>query len=155
MFQRGQRHFSDDAVCLRAVMLWKFGGTRLACPGCASESLFHPITRRKAYACQDCGYHVYPCAGTVFNRTRTPLTHWFFAMHLLAANGDRLRAADLERIIGCSYKTAARMTRKLRQITGSEKSLALLDSTRHSFLARLDATRDQARRASVDTGCNH
>jgi len=110
-------HFPDDAACLQALMLRDFGGTQLPCPRCGLTARFHLMTKRRAYACQECGYHIYPCAGTVLHGTRTPLTSWFFALHLMACAQDRVAAAELERRIGCTYKTARRMTRAFRKMS--------------------------------------
>ena len=107
--------FPDDAACLKAMMLRDFGGTTFPCPRCSVTARFHPMTKRRAYACQKCGHHIYPCAGTVLRHTRTPLSSWFFAMHLMTCAQGGVAAAELERRIGCTYKTALRMARALRK----------------------------------------
>lgn len=43
---------------------------------------FHKITGRRACACSACGDHVCPCAGTVFEDSRTALQSWFYAIYL-------------------------------------------------------------------------
>lgn len=114
-----------DAACLEAMMQSGFGGTTLPCPRCRVTARFHPMTRRRAYACQECGHHIYPCAGTVFHGTRTPLSSWFFALHLMASAPEGVAAAELERRIGCTYKTALRMARAFHKL-GDRKSRAPL-----------------------------
>ena len=37
---------------------------------------------RKAYSCSYCGHHVYPCAGTIFQDSRTSLQLWFYGIYL-------------------------------------------------------------------------
>jgi transposase len=120
-----QARFPDDAACLKAMMLRDFGGTTFPCPRCGVTARFHAMTRRRAYACQACGHHIYPCAGTVLRRTRTPLSSWFFAMHLMASTHERIAAAELERRIGCTYKTALRMVRAFRKFSEEESMPAL------------------------------
>jgi transposase len=128
-FTQFQTKYPDDAACLQAVMHCQFGGTRLYCSRCSFETEFHAMTKRRAYACQGCGLHIYPCAQTVFRKTRTPLTSWFFAMHLMISNIGGVRAADLERQIGCSSKTAGRMARRLRELlAASDHGSALWQS---------------------------
>ena len=39
----------------------------------------HRLAKRKAYSCDYCGTHVYPLAGTIFEKSRTPLKSWFYA----------------------------------------------------------------------------
>ncbi|MGQ0486480.1 MAG: IS1595 family transposase [Hyphomicrobiales bacterium] len=119
-FKQFQAEYPDDAACLAQLMKSKFGGTELTCPGCgAVESKFHPMHSRKAYACQECGYHVYPCAGTIFHKSSTPLTKWFFAMYLMTSTRHGVAAKELERQLGVTYKTAWRMAHELRKLMAS------------------------------------
>jgi transposase len=120
-----QSRFPDDAACLEAMMRNDFGGTTLPCPRCGVTARFHPMTKRRAYACQECGHHIYPCAGTVFRRTRTPLSSWFYALHLMASAPEGVAAAELERRIGCTYKTALRMARAFRKLNDKKSSAVI------------------------------
>ena len=85
-------------------MKTQFGGTRIDCPVCGVNSQFHAMGKRKAYACQECGHHIYPCAGTIFHKSSTPLTNWFFAMYLMTSTRHGVAAKELERQIGCTSK---------------------------------------------------
>lgn len=111
--------FPDDAAWLKALMVQSFGGTEITCPGCNRTTRFHAMTKRRAYACQQCGYHIYPCAGTMLHGSRTPLSKMLFAVHLLASNGT-VSPAELERTVGFSYKTARRITNAFRSATSSK-----------------------------------
>src|ERR1044071_8088148 len=106
-FKEFQTDFPDDAACLAAVMKAQCGDTRLDCPGCGCNAQSHATTNRRAYACQECGHHIYPCADTIFHKSRTKLTHWFFAMYLMTSTRHGVAAKELERQIGCTYKTAS------------------------------------------------
>jgi predicted RNA-binding Zn-ribbon protein involved in translation (DUF1610 family)/transposase-like protein len=118
-FKQFQTQFPDDAACLASLMEVKFGGTKFDCPGCGVEAQFHAMNTRKAYACQECGFHVYPCAGTIFHKSSTKLTNWFFAMYLMTSTRHGVAAKELERQIGCTYKTAWRMAHELRKLMTS------------------------------------
>ena len=116
-FKQFQAEFPDDAACLAKLMEVNYGGTRITCPGCgAVEAQFHAMTTRRAYACQECGHHIYPAANTIFHKSRTKLTHWFFAMYLMTSTRHGVAAKELERQIGCTYKTAWRMAHELRKL---------------------------------------
>jgi transposase-like protein/DNA-directed RNA polymerase subunit RPC12/RpoP len=121
-FKSFQAEYPDDAACLKAVMVSQYGGTRLPCPGCGVEADFHQMTKRRGYACQECGHHIYPCANTIFHKSRTPLTHWFFAMYLMTSTRHGVAAKELERHIGCTYKTAWRMAHELRKLMATADS---------------------------------
>lgn len=119
-FKQFQEQFPNDAACLLAIMNIQFGGTRITCPSCGvAEAQFHAMTTRKAFACQNCGHHIYPCAGTIFHKSSTKLTNWFFAMYLMTSTRHGVAAKELERQIGCTYKTAWRMAHELRKLMTS------------------------------------
>jgi hypothetical protein len=40
------------------------------------------MTKRRAYAGDRCGHHIYPCVGTIFEKSRTKLTHWMVLLIL-------------------------------------------------------------------------
>ena len=67
-FKQFQAEYPNDAVCLAKLMEINYGGTEIVCPNCKQRTSFHPMTKRRAYACQDCGHHVYPAAGTIFHK---------------------------------------------------------------------------------------
>ncbi len=66
------KRFSDDDICLHHVMTLRYGIQR-DCPKCAQPTEFYRLTNGPAYSCKLCGHHIYPCAGTPFERTRIPL----------------------------------------------------------------------------------
>ncbi len=84
-FKQFQNEYPDDESCLAKLMEINYGGTEIVCPGCKKRANFHPMSKRRAYACQECGHHVYPAAGTIFHKSRTNLTKWFFAMYLMTS----------------------------------------------------------------------
>ena len=119
-FKQFQAQFPDDAACLEQIMTVQFGGTKITCPGCGVVGAqFHAMSKRRAFACQECGHHIYPCAGTIFHKSSTKLTNWFFAMYLMTSTRHGVAAKELERQIGCTYKTAWRMASELRKLMAS------------------------------------
>ena len=115
-FKQFQAEYPDDASCLAKLMFINFGGTEIVCPGCKQRTSFHPMSKRRAYACQDCGHHVYPAAGTIFHKSRTNLTKWFFAMYLMTSTRHGVAAKEIERQLGVTYKCAWRMCHELRKL---------------------------------------
>ena len=94
-FKQCQAEYPDDAACLAKIMEIQYGGSATHCPVCNERRQFHPMTKRRAYACQVCGHHIYPCAGTIFHKSRTNLTKWFFAMYLLTSTRSGVAAKEL------------------------------------------------------------
>lgn len=111
-----KKQYKDDDACLDAIMQRRYGENPV-CPGCGViGAKFHKITGRRGYACQDCGHHVYPCAGTIFEHSSTSLTLWFHAMYLLTATRNGVSAKELQRQLGVTYKCAWRIGHQLRDL---------------------------------------
>lgn len=111
-FLQFRNQYPNDEACLDSIMARK---ALKACPGCGVEGAkFHRIEGRRAYACQWCGHHVYPCAGTVFEKSSTPLTLWFHAMYLMTSTRNGVSAKELQRQLGVTYKCAWRIGHQLR-----------------------------------------
>lgn len=116
-FKEFQAQYPDDDACLAEIMRQKYGDTVLTCPGCGVlKAQFHLMSKRRGYACQECGHHIYPCAGTIFEKSSTRLTKWFFAMYLMTSTRHGVAAKELQRQLGVTYKTAWRMAHELRKL---------------------------------------
>ncbi len=118
-FKQFQAMYPDDAACLAKLMEVNYGGTEITCPGCGVDTKFHPLSKRRAYVCQHCGHHVYPAAETIFHKSPTNLTKWFFAMYLMTSTRHGVAAKEIERQIGVTYKCAWRMCHELRKLMAS------------------------------------
>lgn len=67
------------------------------------------------FKCSGCGERTSPTAGTIFRRTRTPLTVWFTACWLFASQKGGMSALSLQRLLEIgSYQTAWAMLHRLR-----------------------------------------
>lgn len=121
-FKDFQAEYPTDDACLARIMVEQYGGTKITCPGCGADSQFSRMTNRKAYACQWCGHHIYPCAGTIFHKSRTPLTVWFFAMYLMTSTRHGVAAKEIERQTGVTYKCAWRICHELRKLMAAADS---------------------------------
>ena len=81
------------------------------------------MTGRTAYACDYCGKHIYPLAGTIFEKTTTPLHKWFEAMFLMGATRCGISAKQIQREIVVTYKTAWRIAHQLRKLLSEDLQL--------------------------------
>ena len=112
-----QQDYPDDSACLSKIMELRYGD-KPVCKKCQRETKYHRITKRRAYACQFCGAHVYPCKGTPFEKSTTPLHKWFYAIYLFTSTRHGVSAKELERQLGVTYKCAWRMAHELRKLMG-------------------------------------
>ena len=106
--------FSTDEACLEHLMMLRFGNP-LYCPKCGAEGQFAKLKKLPAYACPTCGHHIHPMVGTPFERSRTSLQKWFYAMYLFTTSRHGVPAKELQRQLGVTYKTAWRMGHELRK----------------------------------------
>jgi transposase-like protein len=115
-FQEFQAEYPDDSACLARIMEIQYGGDVAECQVCGCKRQFHPMSKRRAYSCQVCGHHIYPCAGTIFHKSSTKLSIWFFAMYLMTSTRHGVAAKEIERQTGVTYKTAWRICHELRKL---------------------------------------
>ncbi len=107
-----QAWFSTDADCLDYLewLRWPEG---FVCPRCAHVKAWGLADGR--YECPECGERTSVTAGTIFDRTRTPLTVWFTACWQFASQKDGISALSLKRSLEIgSYQTAWAMLHRLR-----------------------------------------
>jgi transposase len=105
--------FPDDETCLVHLFDVRYGKEPV-CPKCGQINKFKRLSKLPAWTC-NCGHHVHPMAGTPFMRTRTPLQKWFYVMFLFTTTRNGVSAKEIQRVIGCTYKTAWRMGHEIRK----------------------------------------
>ena len=115
--------FPNDDVCLDTIFENRYGDVK-TCPGCGViGTKFYRVTGRKCYACEWCGYQLHPLAQTIFHKSSTPLTDWFYAIYLFSVSKNGVAAKELERHLGVTYKTAHRMAKQIRTLMSEESSI--------------------------------
>jgi transposase len=108
-----QSDFPDDTACLIWLVEFLYPNG-ITCVRCRKVTKHYRVTGRKDYACGGCGRHVSPLGGTIFHKSRTPLTLWFHAIYLMSTNKAGTSAKQIERELGVTYKTAWRMMHQIR-----------------------------------------
>jgi transposase len=118
------REFPSDDACLAHIAGERFPGGVAKCEKCGVEHKHYRVSGRTAYACDHCGNHIYPLAGTIFEKTTTSLRLWFYAMYLMGSTRCGISAKQIQRETGVTYKTAWRMFKQIRSLM-SEGDLQL------------------------------
>jgi transposase len=108
--------FPTDDVCLETIKEQRFPDGVANCQKCKTDRKHYRVTGRTAYACDHCGNHIYPLAGTIFEKSTTPLRIWFQAMYLMGSTRCGISAKQIQRETGVTYKTAWRMFRQIRSL---------------------------------------
>ena len=115
--------YPDDDACLDKIFQIRFNN--LVCPKCESDKKFTRVKERRSYQCPNCGFQVYPTKDTIFEKTTTPLTYWFYAIYLQTTTRNGVAAKELERQLNICYKTALRMAHQIKKLMADKDSTAV------------------------------
>lgn len=108
------KKFPDDATCLAHLFAQEFPHPK--CDKCGKVGQFSQNTKRACFSCS-CGQsHIYPKAGTIFEKSSTSLHDWFYAIFLMSVSKNGVAARELQRHIGVTLKTAWRMQVKIKEM---------------------------------------
>lgn len=121
--------FASDAACQEylAQSRWPDGFT---CPNCRGRK-YWVIKDPFGYECRECGRRTSPTAGTTMHRSHVGIQEWFWAAYLVATHTPGFSAKQLERQVGCAYRTAWFMLHRLRH--------AMVSDTRSRLEGRIEA----------------
>lgn len=56
---------------------------------------------------------MFPLAGTIFEKTTTPLRIWFYALFLMTQTRGEITIKELQKELGVTYKTAWRIYKQI------------------------------------------
>jgi transposase len=115
--------FPNDDACLEFLKEQRWPDGVTTCVKCKVERKHYRVTNRTAYACDHCGNHIYPLAGTIFEKSTTSLKLWFHAMFQMGSTKCGISAKQIQRETGVTYKTAWRMFKQIRSLMSEEISL--------------------------------
>ena len=100
------------------------------------------IVVTKRLVCPHCRYQATVIAGTIFDRTRTPLTTWLDAAWHLTTAKNGMSAKTLERTLGTSYRVAWTILQRFR--------VAMVNSERKKLSGTIEI--DETLVGGVDKG---
>ena len=106
--------FGTDEQCREYLFQarWPDG---FRCDSCGHGDAY-TLRTRLVYECVACRKQHSLLAGTIFEQTKTGLTRWFLAVHLVTSSKGGIAAAELQRQLGFgSYQTAWSWLHKLRK----------------------------------------
>lgn len=110
-----ERNFPTDEACLDWLKNYLYPDG-IFCGNCGKITKHHRVASRLSYSCDYCGHHVHPMAGTIYEKSTTPLRSWFYATFLLSSTRCGISAKQLQRELGVTYKTAWRMFHQIRTL---------------------------------------
>ncbi|MFA5054210.1 MAG: IS1595 family transposase [Parcubacteria group bacterium] len=106
-----RRQFATQESCEQylASHRWPDGVT---CPRCGSKRVTYMESRHQ-WQCE-CRYQFSVTSGTVFHKTHMDLPRWLMAVWLVCHSPKGVSSKQIQRELGCTYKTAWYMTRRIR-----------------------------------------
>ena len=120
------KRFGSEAQCEAALeqARWPDG---FACPCCEHKvcSIFKHGSHNM-YQCSACRHQTSLIAGTIFQKTKLPLTTWFLAIYLISQAKTGISALALKRHLGVSYHTAWLVHHKLMDAMSEREERYLL-----------------------------
>lgn len=112
------KHFKDENAARRYLeaIRWPNGPV---CPHCGSAEEGHYALQGKTHRpglwkCKDCREQFSVTVGTVFERSKIPLTQWLMAAYLMCSSKKGISSAQLQRTLGVTYKTAWFLSHRIR-----------------------------------------
>src|SRR5437899_5979353 len=106
--------FASEEACLSYLegLRWPQG---FVCPSCGDTAQPYRSSRARLM-CRSCGRQSTVTAGTIFDKTRTPLRVWLAAAWYLTNQKQGVSALGLQRVLGLgSYETAWTMLHRFRR----------------------------------------
>ena len=107
--------YPNDEACLQKLFLLKYGNAK-KCAKCDKPFKYHKLKNLRLYSCQFCGWNIAPTANTIFHKSPTPLTDWFYVIYLFSISKNGLSAKEIERHLGLTYKCAWRIANRVRML---------------------------------------
>jgi len=120
-----QKDYPDDDSCLQKLFQLRYANLVCKCGNDQSEKPFTKVNNRKAYQCPNCGYQIHPCAGTVFEKTRKPLTVWFYCIYLHSTSKQGIAALEMQRAFKMCYTTALRLSHQIKKLMLNKNEMPL------------------------------
>ena len=145
--------FATEEACLAYLerLRWSQG---FVCPRCGCLGDAYRATRTRLM-CPSCEHQSSVTAGTIFEKTRTPLRVWLAAAWYLTNQKQGVSALGLQRVLGLgSYQTAWTMLHRLRRAMvrpGREqlKGLVEVDETYLAITDRQNPISPKERKSST------
>lgn len=147
-FKDFQRQFPDDATCLEWLRnrLYPDG---IMCKLCGIVTKHHRVASRPSYSYDNCGHHVHPTADTIFHKSPTPLTTWFYAIYLMSSTRCGISAKQIQRETGVTYKTAWRMFKKIREMLAENFKISGGIEADETYYGGKDANKQLGKRKGI------
>lgn len=123
-FKEFRNRYGTEHACREALFRIRLPDG-FVCQRCGCRE-FYPIHSRNTYQCRCCRHQASVTAETVMHRTHLPLTVWFCAIYLCAADKRGISAVQLSRMLEISYDSAWHLLDCIRSAMGQRDTNYML-----------------------------
>ena len=119
--------YNTDTKCRRLLerLRWPNG---VACTRCGNLRISH-ITTRWTFKCLECHYVFSVTSGTALHSTHIPLQHWLIAAYLMCVAKKGTSAAQIERMLNVTTKTAWYLNHRIRHaLTQTDRLTGIIEA---------------------------
>ena len=111
--------YGNDEKCRQALeaIRWPDG---VCCPRCGDLKVSQ-LPTYGLWVCRSCPYQFSVTAGTIMHDSHLPLRKWFLAIYLMCANKKGTSALQMQRTLGCAYRTAWYLCHRIRAAMGHDE----------------------------------
>lgn len=102
-----------DEAC-REYLFEKRWPNGFVCPKCKVADKPFNISSRNLFQCKHCDHQTSVTAGTIMDKSRTPLHKWFLAIYLMSSDKRGCSALRLKKELNIAYDTAWTISHKIR-----------------------------------------
>jgi len=117
--------FNDKFPNEKAVIDYYIGvryGGLVKCNHCGSSKISNRRDRPKFFQCNNCNNSFSIFQGTMFQKSRTDVRKWMYAIYLFLNSKKRISGYQLQREVNVTYKTAWRMLKLIREGVGNDQT---------------------------------
>ncbi len=115
--------FHNDAKARKWLEghLWPDGPVCPHCGTIGATALHGKAHRPGVYQCNDCRQQFTVTVGTLYERSKIPLSKWLMATYLLCASKKGMSTRQLSRMLGVSVKSTWFMMHRIREALRESK----------------------------------
>lgn len=140
--------FPNDDACLEYIF------DSLHTRECSCGGHYSRLPGRKQFQCSKCRFQIAPMAGTIFEKSTTPLTLWFHAILVFSNAKSGISAKQMERELNVTYKTAWRILHLIRSCLTQDdttKLTGIVESDEAFFGGRKESKKRMQNKTRVMT----
>lgn len=94
------------------------------CPYCNSKH-YTVLKKNNRYHCNTCNTSYSVTVNTIFHKTKIDLQKWFYAIHIIMENDNKISSRELANEISTTKDTAWRITKEIKNTILKRDSLVL------------------------------